>query len=112
MFVAQVVGKSMEPTIPDGAWCLFRGPVEGMRSRTRYAITSGSCATPARVTVRIRTSKKGMPFSLRGSLFMNGLRRFSVVKNSAAIPCAPLDVPAMINTQPASFKLGMNATAA
>ena len=31
MFVAQVVGKSMEPTIPDGAWCLFRGPVEGTR---------------------------------------------------------------------------------
>lgn len=30
-FVAQVIGKSMEPTIPDGAWCLFRGPVEGAR---------------------------------------------------------------------------------
>ena len=31
MFVARVVGKSMEPTIPDGAWCLFRAPVEGTR---------------------------------------------------------------------------------
>ena len=31
MFVAQVVGKSMEPRIPDGAWCLFRAPVEGTR---------------------------------------------------------------------------------
>ena len=31
MFVAQVVGKSMEPAIPDGAWCLFRAPVEGSR---------------------------------------------------------------------------------
>ena len=31
MFVAQVVGKSMEPAIQDGAWCLFRGPVEGTR---------------------------------------------------------------------------------
>jgi phage repressor protein C with HTH and peptisase S24 domain len=31
MFVAQVVGRSMEPTIPDGSWCLFRGPVEGTR---------------------------------------------------------------------------------
>ena len=31
MFVAQVVGKSMEPAIRDGAWCLFRGPVEGTR---------------------------------------------------------------------------------
>jgi predicted helicase/SOS-response transcriptional repressor LexA len=31
MFVAQVVGKSMEPAIPDGAYCLFRSPVEGTR---------------------------------------------------------------------------------
>ena len=31
MFVSQVVGRSMEPTIRDGAWCLFRSPVEGTR---------------------------------------------------------------------------------
>ena len=31
MFVAQVVGRSMEPAIPDGAWCLFSAPVEGTR---------------------------------------------------------------------------------
>ena len=31
MFVAQVVGKSMEPTIPDGSYCLFRAPVTGTR---------------------------------------------------------------------------------
>ena len=31
MFVAQVVGRSLEPRVPDGAWCLFRGPVEGSR---------------------------------------------------------------------------------
>lgn len=31
MFVAQVVGRSMEPAVPDGAWCLFRAPVEGTR---------------------------------------------------------------------------------
>lgn len=31
MFVARVVGKSMEPEIPDGAWCLFASPVEGGR---------------------------------------------------------------------------------
>lgn len=31
MFVAQVVGKSMEPRIPDGSFCLFRGPVAGTR---------------------------------------------------------------------------------
>ena len=32
MFVAQVVGKSMEPRIPDGAYCLFQSPVEGSRN--------------------------------------------------------------------------------
>nr|MDQ3347662.1 S24 family peptidase [Acidobacteriota bacterium] len=31
MFVAQVVGKSMEPHIPDGSYCLFGSPVEGGR---------------------------------------------------------------------------------
>jgi hypothetical protein len=31
LFVAQVVGKSMEPQIPDGAYCLFGSPVEGTR---------------------------------------------------------------------------------
>jgi SOS-response transcriptional repressor LexA len=31
MFVAQVVGKSMEPRIPDGAYCVFAAPVEGSR---------------------------------------------------------------------------------
>ena len=31
MFVARVVGKSMEPLIPDGAWCLFSSPVSGTR---------------------------------------------------------------------------------
>lgn len=29
MFVARVVGRSMEPRIPDGAWCLFSAPVSG-----------------------------------------------------------------------------------
>jgi SOS-response transcriptional repressor LexA len=32
MFVAQVTGRSMEPRIPDGAWCLFQGPVTGTRN--------------------------------------------------------------------------------
>ena len=31
MFVAQVVGRSMEPRIPDRAWCLFHSPVTGSR---------------------------------------------------------------------------------
>lgn len=32
MFIAQVVGKSMEPAIPDGSYCLFSSPVEGSRN--------------------------------------------------------------------------------
>ena len=31
MFVAQVAGRSMEPDIPDGSYCLFAAPVEGSR---------------------------------------------------------------------------------
>jgi SOS-response transcriptional repressor LexA len=31
MFVAQVVGRSMEPRIPDGSYCIFRAPVTGSR---------------------------------------------------------------------------------
>jgi len=31
LFVAQVVGKSMEPGIPDGSWCLFNRNVGGSR---------------------------------------------------------------------------------
>ena len=31
MFVARVVGKSMEPRVPDGSYCLFAGPVAGSR---------------------------------------------------------------------------------
>ena len=31
MFVARVVGRSMEPRIPDGSLCLFQAPVAGSR---------------------------------------------------------------------------------
>jgi type I restriction enzyme R subunit len=31
MFVAQVAGKSMQPAIPDGSYCLFMAPVTGTR---------------------------------------------------------------------------------
>lgn len=31
MFVSQVVGRSMEPQIPDGSYCLFAAPIEGPR---------------------------------------------------------------------------------
>jgi hypothetical protein len=31
MFVARVVGKSMEPRIADGSYCVFSAPVEGSK---------------------------------------------------------------------------------
>jgi transcriptional regulator with XRE-family HTH domain len=35
MFVARVVGRSMEPRVPDGAWCLFAAaPAGDLRGRT------------------------------------------------------------------------------
>ena len=44
MFVAQVVGKSMEPVIPDGAYCLFAAP--GRPAPGRARLSSSNCATP------------------------------------------------------------------
>jgi Peptidase S24-like len=61
MFVAQVVGKSMEPMIPDGALCLFRSPVEGTRQgknvlvQLRHAIDP---ETGERYTVKRYESEK------------------------------------------------------
>ena len=43
MFVAQVVGKSMEPAIPDGAYCLFPPP---SKARARARPSSSNSATP------------------------------------------------------------------
>jgi phage repressor protein C with HTH and peptisase S24 domain len=60
MFVAQVVGRSMEPPIPDGSYCLFRGPVIGSRQGKRLLIeqTGGSGADAGRYTVKRYTSRK------------------------------------------------------
>jgi type III restriction enzyme len=42
MFVAQVLGKSMEPRIADGAWCLFRPvPAGSRRGRIVLAAAAG-----------------------------------------------------------------------
>ena len=38
MFIAQVVGRSMEPLIPDGSYCIFRAPVIGSRQGKRLLI--------------------------------------------------------------------------
>lgn len=63
MFVAQVVGQSMAPQIPDGAHCIFRGPVVGSRQGKRLLIEQtggpGAAADLAgRYTVKRYSSRK------------------------------------------------------
>jgi SOS-response transcriptional repressor LexA len=61
MFVAQVVGKSMEPTIPDGAYCLFRAPVEGTRQGRTVLVQLRDAKDPEtgqRYTVKRYESEK------------------------------------------------------
>jgi SOS-response transcriptional repressor LexA len=63
MFVAQVVGKSMEPAIPDGAYCLFAAPVEGPRQGKIVLVQLRDSADPEtgqRYTVKRYQSKKTM----------------------------------------------------
>ena len=61
MFVAQVVGKSMEPAIPDGAYCLFRAPVEGTRQGKTVLVQMRDAADPEsgqRYTIKRYESEK------------------------------------------------------
>ena len=61
MFVAQVVGKSMDPAIADGAWCLFRSPVEGTRQSKTVLVQLRDATDPEtgqRYTVKRYKSEK------------------------------------------------------
>ncbi len=61
MFVAQVVGKSMEPAIPDGAYCLFSTPVSGSRQGRTVLVQlrdSPDPETGERYTVKRYESEK------------------------------------------------------
>jgi len=61
MFVAQVIGKSMEPAILDGAYALFRSPVEGSRQGKTVLIQLRDSADPEtgeRYTVKRYASTK------------------------------------------------------
>lgn len=59
MFVAKVVGRSMEPLIPDGSLCIFRAPVIGSRQGKRLLIEQfGVTESSARYTVKRYTSRK------------------------------------------------------
>ena len=61
MFVAQVVGESMDPAIPDGSWCLFRAPVEGTRRGKTVLVQLRDATDPEtgqRYTVKRYKSEK------------------------------------------------------
>ncbi len=59
MFVATVVGRSMEPRIPDGSACIFRAPVTGSRKGRLLLIEkSGETDFSSRYTVK-RYARQG-----------------------------------------------------
>ncbi|MBC2710642.1 MAG: DUF1998 domain-containing protein, partial [Desulfosarcina sp.] len=61
MFVAQVVGKSMEPLIPDKSYCLFSTPVTGTRQDRTVVVQLSDEVDPEtgeRYTVKIYKSEK------------------------------------------------------
>ena len=61
MFVAQVVGKSMEPAVPDGAYCLFAASVAGTRQGKTVLVQLRDAADPEsgeRYTVKRYESEK------------------------------------------------------
>jgi type I restriction enzyme R subunit len=61
MFIAQVVGKSMEPAVPDGAYCLFAAPVEGTRDGKTVLVQLRDATDPEtgdRYTVKRYESEK------------------------------------------------------
>lgn len=58
-FVAQVVGRSMEPLIPDGSLCIFRYPIEGSRQGKLLLIQRlGASAGGGEFTIKRYTSVK------------------------------------------------------
>ena len=61
LFVAQVVGHSMEPRIPDGSYCLFKAPVTGTRNGRIVLAQHNSIEDPehaGRYTVKEYASTK------------------------------------------------------
>ena len=61
MFVAQIVGHSMEPTVPHEAYGLFRAPVEGTRQGKTVLVQLHDATDPetgARYTLKRYESKK------------------------------------------------------
>jgi len=61
MFVSRVVGKSMEPLIPDGSYCIFQANVVGSRNGKVVLVQWNTPIDPetgGKYTVKKYTSKK------------------------------------------------------
>jgi SOS-response transcriptional repressor LexA len=59
MFVGRVVGRSMEPRIPEGSLCIFRRGVVGSRQGRLVLVERfGATDTSTRYTIKRYTSKK------------------------------------------------------
>lgn len=58
MFVAHIVGRSMEPRIPDGSDCIFRAPVTGSRAGRLLLIEQFGQSGDSRYTVK-RYARRG-----------------------------------------------------
>ncbi len=58
MFVAEIVGHSMEPAIPDGALCVFRAGVAGSRNGRLVLVENLETAGNNRYTVKKYRSEK------------------------------------------------------
>lgn len=58
MFVARIVGRSMEPRIPDGSLCVFRAPVTGSRQGKLVLVEHLGGGTNDRYTVKRYVSRK------------------------------------------------------
>lgn len=61
MFIAKVVGKSMEPTIPDGSYCLFKAHKAGSRNGLAVLVESRLVTDPEtsqRFTIKRYHSEK------------------------------------------------------
>ncbi len=61
LFIAQVVGQSMEPAIADGSWCVFRSPVTGSREGRTVLVEMRDATDPEtglRYTVKKYSSQK------------------------------------------------------
>ncbi|MGP5508733.1 LexA family protein [Pseudomonas helleri] len=61
MFVTQVVGRSMEPLVPDGSYCLFRPVPAGSRQGRKLLIWHAGVAdaeTGGEYTLKVYSSEK------------------------------------------------------